>query len=210
MSHRHLVASSIAAVVALACWGVASVSRAGFVYELADYTGSQAGYHISGEVITDTNNGVISSSDILAWSLTVTGPDGVTVVGTTALHPAASVDVGVVGVLATPSGLYWQPISGGELFSLQGSNSPSPIGSADYDLVGTAAQSPPPPNGYWSIDLGTIRVPPRRSLWDSSGPTGSPPIAAAAPEPASLTLTLLGVGGLAAAGLLANRRRRYG
>jgi hypothetical protein len=151
-------------------------------YQLDDYPASQGGFHIAGAITTDGTTGIITKSNVLSWSFTINDPNNVFVVS------ANSTDSGAItfiqGLIASETSLL-APVGFAEILS-------GDAGNTAYEV-----QVP--------ITFGSVRG---IDLWIGtvSDPFTYAEATTAVPEPATLTLVLVGIGGLVGA-RLARRRR---
>jgi len=198
--HRPLLLASLSAILMLS---PAHVARAGDVTcNIVQYPSLQNGYTLSGSITTDGHFGPISATDITAWSYTITqGSSPITTETSTNL--GAYLDL--VALTASPHQLIVPAAAPAELTGTALANSDdlhSLVFRDDYGL-----SSAPP---FWAYTASTNYLSEPGNLWNSlsSAPPASPWVIAqtAVPEPASLTLALLG--GACVAVVEWTRRRR--
>ncbi len=66
---------AITTVVVMALVCQSSSARATMTYDFITYSDTYAGCTLSGSITTDGHTGDITSSDLLSWQITITGPD---------------------------------------------------------------------------------------------------------------------------------------
>jgi hypothetical protein len=150
-------------------------------YQLDDHPDFQAGYHIIGSITTDGTTGTIGTANVLSWDLTITDPNNL-IVGS-ASSAASGAVTNLIRMNATDTDLTY--IVNTSVAVIGGEFGPG------YELV---------------LDIDTGFGPTGGRLWFFKIDQPVVPFASVVPEPATLTLGLVGIGGLVGT-RLARRRR---
>ena len=201
-----LAVLAVAAATVAHMWA-APIARGDYVYNLENYLSDQNGWSVSGQIITDTNTGVISTGDIDSWSLTMT--QGASIITACSSDPGATLP-SAISLYATPQALslYLPPFnstSNNGYFDLYDPESnPGPASgllvqwwycpSSNTNLSGYGACNWQNPNTfYWNDGFDSYHTPPYSLIQNQYI------MATAAPEPATLGLlvtALFGLGGI--------------
>jgi hypothetical protein len=158
---------------ALLLVGFVERAQADYIYSLDTYNSQQNGWTISGTVTTDTNTGVLSTADILSWMLTLTKPGNATI-----SFSGNTTNATALNLEATPSSL-----------TLSGANASLYLLVNSNIIVWDRQQG-----FYYSVTSGSQH-------WAESGASISLPTpdtwvvasAGAAPEPATISLAIVGL-----------------
>jgi hypothetical protein len=185
---RHILFAIIA--LAITC-GAPSVGRGASIYTIIEYGPSNLnGFNVVGRIVTDGKTGALSATDITSWSYTVTGPESWSDTSTNyGVGPGAGVLIGGI-VDASPTSISL-PLSSESINNFYLGNEHNLTSESLIWTVSEISGSPEDDNliGYAG---GVLRF-----VSDNLGiPLG---VAAAVPEPSSLTLTLIAVCALAGA-----------
>jgi PEP-CTERM motif-containing protein len=180
------------ALAALAlCVGIAGQASAGTItYSIANYPADQNGATLSGTITTDGVSGPLASSDILAWSWTITPAGGTPFTYTSSDIGATS---GIAGAVASPSSITLALPPGTDFYEFALYNGQTAAVGLEYERSSSG-------NLYFGKTSAGI-------IWNDPNPAmgGNDPwiiATAAVPEPSTLTLL-----GIAAAGLALFGRR---
>jgi hypothetical protein len=163
-------------------------------YDLSDHPTLQSGNHISGTITTDGTTGLISTANIQSWEFTISDSSNNPLVHVTSLTPGSVTTVSQL--TATSSTL--SVIDGGglsqQLFELHDVISEGYL--VEYDFSATLSAR------FFNDEYQTDAL---VRLWNTITSPPSPSSLEIAhvstvPEPASFTLALLSLGGVAGAG----------
>ena len=145
-------------------------------YAIQNYPADQNGHTVSGSITTDGKTGLLDTSDITSWTLTIDT--------TTFRSTDPGSNTGADGVFATPTGI---KIPGDGIFFLV----------TNHDSLSWTRF---PAHADLSFYQGTVNS---VDLWNTFNPAmggTNPWLLASVPEPSSFTLAVLGVGALIVAG----------
>ena len=201
-----LAVLAVAAMIVAQMW-VLPKARGDYVYNLINYPSDQNGWSVSGQIVTDTNTGVISTGDINAWSLTMT--QGTSIITACSSDPGATLP-SAISLYATPQALSlflppFNSTSNNGYFDLYDPDSnPGPASgllvqwwycpSSNTNLSGYGACNwQNPDTFYWNDGFDSYHTPPYSLIQNQYI------MATAAAVPESSTFVLLAAG---AAGLL--------
>ncbi len=157
-------------------------AKAGSItYAIQNYPADQDGHTVSGSITTDGKTGLLDTSDITSWAVTI---DTTTFRST---DPGSNTQA--LGVFATTTGIKIAGFGGGLLLGTH-------VGF-NYDVL---VWDRVPLDSNLSLYGGTVNS---VDLWSTFNPAmggTNPWVLASVPEPSSFTLAVLGVGALIVAG----------
>jgi PEP-CTERM motif len=194
---RRILAALGVLTLAFLAGGI-SVRAGDVTYNMVNDPVDQNGFELSGTIVTDGNIGALTSSDVVSWQFTITGPGGpfsnsgtgaslergdlLGLAATTSgdLTTSGFVLLGVDFNDASSTGINWQP------------DADTYYGAVGGNLIWVTGQPPfPPPTGFPAAGAWTIAT-----------------AAASVPEPSSVVLAGLGCASAIAFGL-ARKRSDY-
>jgi hypothetical protein len=176
-------------------------------YTILDQPTLQAGYHLSGQIVTDGKIGTLSSGDINSWNYQITNPSGMVVGSHKSTDQGAFTSVSGT-VTATATTIYVPPSPTGtdlsNAISLELIN-----GFLSWGQTGTISGKPA------FSQISEFEFTPPATLIGFTGPAITPqldqllvatvPSVTPTPEPISLVLAIIGGGMLAGAGIARRR-----
>jgi hypothetical protein len=190
--------SSFLAATALALTLLApSTGRAGpITYSIDDYPGLQRGLHVSGSITTDGSIGPLQAAAITSWNYTITDAGGTVISSLTSAKGTADVfyDGPPVFIVTEKSIDYHVPFGvRTDIFDFAETG-----GDAVLDWRSQGAEGQPAYEATAGIMM----------LWSSVLAPGTVHEIASVPEPATLSLVLVGIGGLVGVRLAKRRSAR--
>jgi MYXO-CTERM domain-containing protein len=195
--YRRFLAMAALPFFAAILLGLASTACASITYDIANYPGSQRGiYTISGSIQTDGSTGIISNTDILSYSISIT-PDPLSQFGISATNSDFTVLVGQLQASGTT--LFLTPGSSLAIYDSSNGNEllykdtiPNETGGPLYAYKTTADGT------LWSTGPTATDSTPGSTIGTDPMTIGivMAPGTSSTPEPTSLAVwALLGLGG---------------
>jgi hypothetical protein len=108
---RALLAALLA--LSLTCCSATNCMGGSIVYNIQNYADLQNGYTLSGTITTDGTIGTLTSTDMIAWSFSVTGPTSYQLTSQT-----AGASVFTVNLISTATELTLAPATAAETLSI--------------------------------------------------------------------------------------------
>jgi hypothetical protein len=177
-------------------------------YTIDNHPSLQGGDTVSGTITTNGTIGNLTTADILSWSFTITAPGGAPLAAASSPPGESFVDG---DISATLTSIFFDIPPTQPLKSLLGLIIADPTSPTDPEIDWTwlpANSNPGAPPAYSAADITQL-------FFDADLTPGAPfeiasvSAPAAVPEPATLTLMIVGLGGLVGV-RLARRGRRKG
>jgi hypothetical protein len=180
--------------------------RADLTYNIQSYGSLQMGYSLTGTITTDGTIGALASTDIIAWTYTISTSGILTPDTESSTAPGSFADITGSGALLASATELTMP------FPAQVTYDQLLLGTTGHGFIAWARNSIDPPGQPHDLYIAQRQLPEFDLFWDAEAPYppgigGANWIIAQAPEPDTLTVAMLTCACIAVVEWTRRRRR---